>query len=46
VIISKLEQYDYVGATSLAVTMLAVSFALLVAINTLRRHLISRQVAL
>lgn len=46
VIISKLEQYDYVGATSLAVTMLAVSFALLVAINALRRHLISRQVAL
>jgi sulfate transport system permease protein len=45
VIVSKLEQYDYVGATSLAVTMLVISFVLLAAINVLRRRLISRQVA-
>lgn len=45
VIVSKLEQYDYVGATSLAVTMLVVSFTLLAGINVLRRRLISRQVA-
>jgi sulfate transport system permease protein len=45
VIVSKLEQYDYIGATSLAVTMLVVSFILLLTVNTLRRHLISRQVA-
>ena len=44
VIVSKLEQYDYVGATSLAVTMLIVSFVLLAGINVLRRRLISRQV--
>jgi sulfate transport system permease protein len=45
VIISKLEQYDYVGATAIAVTMLLASFALLLAINMLRRHIIGRQVA-
>ncbi|HSM79698.1 MAG TPA: sulfate ABC transporter permease subunit CysT, partial [Bryobacteraceae bacterium] len=33
-IISKLEQYDYAGATSLAVVMLAVSFLLLLFINS------------
>ena len=33
VIITKLEQYDYAGATALAVVMLAVSFALLLLIN-------------
>ena len=42
-IITKLEQYDYAGATALAVTMLVASFALLFAINavqwwTLRRY--------
>lgn len=42
-IITKLEQYDYAGATALAVSMLVVSFALLLAINLLqwwgqRRH--------
>ncbi len=33
VIISKLEQYDYAGATALAVVMLLASFALLLVIN-------------
>jgi len=42
-IITKLEQYDYAGATALAVSMLVVSFVLLLAINFLqwwgqRRH--------
>jgi len=35
-IITKLEQYDYAGATALAVVMLVVSFALLLAINLLQ----------
>jgi sulfate transport system permease protein len=35
-IITKLEQYDYAGATSLAVAMLVVSFLLLLAINGLQ----------
>ena len=34
-IITKLEQYDYAGATAVAVVMLAASFALLLAINGL-----------
>ena len=42
-IITKLEQYDYTGATALAVVMLVVSFVLLLAINYLQawsgRHL-------
>jgi len=42
-IITKLEQYDYAGATAIAVSMLVVSFLLLLAINLLqwwgqRRH--------
>ncbi len=37
-IITKLEQYDYAGATALAVSMLLVSFALLLIINALQRH--------
>jgi len=42
-IITKLEQYDYAGATAIAVVMLVISFALLLAINGLqwwiaRRH--------
>jgi sulfate transport system permease protein len=36
-IITKLEQYDYAGATALAVSMLAVSFTLLLGINALQR---------
>lgn len=35
-IITKLEQYDYAGATALAVAMLIVSFALLLVINLLQ----------
>ncbi|MGZ3183026.1 MAG: sulfate ABC transporter permease subunit CysT [Telluria sp.] len=35
-IITKLEQYDYAGATAIAVVMLVVSFALLLAINLLQ----------
>jgi sulfate/thiosulfate transport system permease protein len=35
-IITKLEQYDYAGATSVAVVMLVVSFTLLLAINLLQ----------
>ena len=42
-IMSKLEQFDYAGATALAVVMLAVSFLMLLAINWLQwwssRHL-------
>jgi sulfate/thiosulfate transport system permease protein len=36
VIIGKLEQYDYTGATAVAVVMLVLSFALLIAINALQ----------
>ena len=36
IIITKLEQYDYAGATAIAVVMLVVSFALLLAINGLQ----------
>jgi sulfate transport system permease protein len=35
-IITKLEQYDYAGATAVAVVMLVVSFVLLLAINLLQ----------
>ena len=38
-IISKLEQYDYAGATAIAVVMLIASFAILLAINMVQwRH--------
>jgi sulfate/thiosulfate transport system permease protein len=36
-IITKLEQYDYAGATALAVVMLVISFVLLLLINVLQR---------
>ena len=36
-IITKLEQYDYRGATAVAVVMLVISFFLLLAINGLQR---------
>ena len=36
IIITKLEQYDYAGATAVAVVMLLISFALLFAINGLQ----------
>lgn len=37
IIVSKLEQYDYVGATAVACIMLALSFALLLIINLMQR---------
>ncbi|SOY47395.1 thiosulfate transport protein; ABC superfamily, membrane component [Cupriavidus taiwanensis] len=49
-IYSKLEQYDYAGATAVAVVMLVISFALLLLINLLqawtRRHQSGARVAL
>jgi sulfate transport system permease protein len=36
-IVTRLEQYDYAGATALAMVMLTASFALLLAINLLQR---------
>jgi sulfate transport system permease protein len=36
IIITKLEQYDYAGATAVAVVMLLISFVLLLAINALQ----------
>ena len=39
-IITKLEQYDYTGATALAVVMLVASFVLLLLINALRNLLL------
>ena len=36
IIITKLEQYDYAGATAVAVVMLVISFALLLTINALQ----------
>ena len=44
-IITRLEQYDYPGATAIAVTMLAASFALLLLINLLQARLVRRDVA-
>ena len=44
-IITKLEQFDYPGATAIALVMLSLSFVLLLAINALQqwsgRHLAS-----
>jgi len=45
-IITKLEQYDYAGATAIAVVMLVVSFALLLLINLLQAWARRRQGAL
>jgi sulfate transport system permease protein len=44
-IITKLEQYDYAGATAIAVVMLAVSFALLLSINLLQSRCTRRETA-
>ena len=44
-IITKLEQYDYRGATAIAVVMLSASLALLFIINTLQRWTASRSAA-
>jgi sulfate transport system permease protein len=37
-IVNKLEQYDYSGATAIAAVMLLTSFVLLLAINLLERR--------
>ncbi len=42
-IITKLEQYDYTGATSIALLMLIISFVLLLAINLLQGWTYKRQ---
>jgi sulfate/thiosulfate transport system permease protein len=42
-IITKLEQYDYAGATAIAVVMLLISFVLLLAINALQAWSRQRQ---
>ena len=44
-IVIKLEQYDYAGATALAALMLVISFALLLVINFLQRKTLVRRVA-
>ena len=41
-IMTKLEQYDYAGATAIALVMLSVSFTLLVVINALQRASLKR----
>ena len=42
-IITKLEQYDYQGATAIAVVMLVMSFVMLLAINALQAWARQRQ---
>jgi sulfate/thiosulfate transport system permease protein len=42
-IMTKLEQFDYAGATAIAVTMLLISFALILIINVLQRWSRERQ---
>ena len=44
-IITKLEQYDYAGATAIAVVMLVASFVLMLMINLLQRWSSSRHLA-
>ena len=41
-IVSKLEQYDYAGASAIAVVMLVLSFALMLAINALQGWALTR----
>jgi sulfate transport system permease protein len=41
-IVSKLEQYDYAGATAIAVVMLVLSFTLMLGINALQNWASSR----
>jgi sulfate/thiosulfate transport system permease protein len=41
-IVSKLEQYDYAGASAIAVVMLVLSFALMLGINALQNWALSR----
>ena len=44
-IVTKLEQYDYPGATALALVMLAMSFGMLLIITTLQGRMIRRRTA-
>ena len=44
-IITKLEQFDYAGATAIAFVMLLCSFALLLLINRLQEHTARRVAA-
>lgn len=44
-IITKLEQYDYRGATALAIVMLVISFVLLFIVNLLQRWMSTRSAA-
>jgi len=44
-IITRLEEYDYAGATAIAVVLLVVSFAVLLAVNVCQRWAASLQVA-
>ena len=41
-IVIKLEQFDYVGATAIALAMLLIAFVMLAAINLAQRHLLQR----
>lgn len=43
IIITKLEQYDYAGATSVAAVMLTISFILLLVINLMQRWVLRRE---
>jgi sulfate transport system permease protein len=38
-IVTRLEEYDYVGAAAIAVVLLAISFAMLLAINGFQRRM-------
>ncbi len=44
-IMTKLEQFDYQGATAIALVMLVISFTMLFGINLLQRWSASRHVA-
>ena len=41
-IVTKLEQYDYAGASAIAVVMLVLSFGLMLAINALQGWALTR----
>ena len=41
-VVVKLEEYDYAGATAIAAIMLAISFVMLLAINALQAHMRKR----
>lgn len=45
-IVTRLEEYDYVGAAAIAVVLLAISFAMLLAINGLQRRMSLARTAL